>query len=222
MTVVPNRMPVRQRGAVLFVALVFLLLVTLLALTAMGTSILQEKMTGGMRNRQLAEMGAESALRGGEAWLWTLNFSNVPDPDTGAVIGQPLPPCIASSEFTCVRRPSKGALDTVAQAFRTSRTWLPSPHGAPKYRHALSGLSGESETASLAIEPVIMVEDLGRNVPPGYGNQSGAIDPENLTAMRFYRITARSQGGSAATLSVAESVFSSSNLTDTGIEAGTP
>ena len=37
-----------QHGAVLFVALVFLILITLLALTATGTSILQEKMTGGM------------------------------------------------------------------------------------------------------------------------------------------------------------------------------
>lgn len=48
------RVPRDQRGAVLFVALVFLILLTLLALTATSTSILQEKMTGGMRNRQLS------------------------------------------------------------------------------------------------------------------------------------------------------------------------
>ena len=55
--------PRRQRGAVLFVALVFLVLLTLLAVAGMGTSILQERMTGGMRNSQLAQMGAETGLR---------------------------------------------------------------------------------------------------------------------------------------------------------------
>ncbi len=223
MNLEPNRLPRRQRGAVLFVALVFLLLVTLLALTAMGTSILQEKMTGGMRNRQLAEMGAESALRGTEAWLWTLNFTNAPDAASGEVIGQPLPPCIATSAHTCVQRPERnGGLKADVQSFRTSRTWVQAPRSAPRYRHTLTGLTGDAETASLATQPEVMLEDMGRNVPPGYGNQDGAIDPENLTAMRFYRITTRSQGGSAATSSVTESVFSSSNLTDTGIEAGSP
>ena len=53
--------PIRQQGgAVLFVALVFLILLTLLALTATGTSILQEKMTGNMRNAS-SLLGAEAA-----------------------------------------------------------------------------------------------------------------------------------------------------------------
>jgi len=60
----------RQRGAVLFVALVFLLLLTLLGVTASSTSILQERMTGGMRNAHLAGIGTESGLRGGEVDLW--------------------------------------------------------------------------------------------------------------------------------------------------------
>ncbi|MBS0487131.1 MAG: pilus assembly protein PilX, partial [Proteobacteria bacterium] len=56
--------PNRQQGAVLFVALVFLILITLLGLTASGTSILQERMAGGLRNGQMGLMGAETALRG--------------------------------------------------------------------------------------------------------------------------------------------------------------
>ena len=86
-----------QGGAVLFVALVFLILLTLIGLTATGTSILQEKMTGGMRNRQLGLMGAESAMRGGEAYLWTLSFNSAS--------GQPLPPCIDGNTNGCVHRP---------------------------------------------------------------------------------------------------------------------
>ncbi|MCC7256064.1 MAG: pilus assembly protein [Dokdonella sp.] len=204
-------MPASQRGAVLFVALVFLILITLLSLTAIGGSILQEKMTSGMRNGQLSALGADSALRGGEAWMWNLNFT--------AVAGQPLPPCIGSSTQTCVYRPTtSGALRTDVQKFRTSHGWETKLPGAPAYAHAMTGLTGANETASLAEEPQFIIEDMGDNVPPGLGRQSGMIDPENATAYRFYRITARSTGGSAAVQRVFESVFSSTNLTDTGTE----
>lgn len=206
----------RQRGAVLFVALIFLLLITLLALTAIGTSVLQEKMTGGVRNRQLGMMGSESGLRGTEAWLWNLSFAGE----------QPLPPCASNSSGTCVYRPNTdGTLKPTVQAFRTSRTWLgSSPSGAPSYASSLTGFSGDTETASLATQPLVLVEDLGPNVPPGAGRQSGVIDSESNSAGTawFYRVTSRSQGGSAAAVSATESVFSSANLTNTGFNAGTP
>ena len=66
--------PARQRGAVLFVSLVFLVLITLLALTAASTSVMQERMTGGLRNGQLALMGSESTARSVEWLIW--NKSN--------------------------------------------------------------------------------------------------------------------------------------------------
>lgn len=204
------RPPVRQQGAVLFVALVFLLLVTLLALTAIGTSVLQERMTGGMRNRQLSLMGSESALRGTEAMLWSASFAGY----------QPFPPCYGGEgQGTCIYRPGvTGALEADVQQFRTSRTWVDKLSGAPSYGAEVTGLTGDAETAALAVQPQVLVEELGANVPPGAGRQSGVIDPEARTAAVFYRITARSQGGSAATISVTESVFSSANLTNTGID----
>lgn len=209
-----QRSPGRQRGAVLFVALIFLLLITLLTLTAMGTSILQEKMTGGMRNQQLAMMGAESAVRGTEAWLWHVRFN---DPT-----GNPLPPCQGSGS-SCVYRPDiNGTLQSGVQAFRSSFGWVAALPGMPGYAHALTGLSGDDETASLARQPNVLLEDIGPNVPPSAGQQSGAIDPETLNAYHFYRITARSQGGSAAVQRVVESVYSASNMTDAGFGTSTP
>ena len=212
----------RQRGAVLFIALVMLVLITLLAVTAIGSSILQERMVGGLRNQQLGTMGAESGLRGTESWLWNLNFTWTEDVDEDGntvYTGHPLPPCIGSSTGTCVQRPkSDGSPKEGVQAFRTSKTWKDAPAGAPVYGHVLTGLTGDLETASLSRQPAVMIEDMGPNVPPGSGNQSGAIDPENLTASRFYRVTARSEGGNGAIVRVLESVFSSANLTDTGTE----
>lgn len=207
----PSFMPARQRGAVLFVALIFLILITLLALTATGTSILQEKMTGGLRNSQLAMMGSESGLRGEEVRLWNLDFN--------AGAGQPLPPCASNSTGACVYRPLlDGTLDPAIQNFRTSASWVGALPGSVAYAHTLTNLTGGIETASLNAEPITLVEDLGADTPPGTGQQSGAIDPESQSANNFYRITSRSQGGSAAVQRIAESVFSSANLTNTGTE----
>lgn len=40
--------------------------------------------------------------------------------------------------------------------------------------------------------------------------------------MEFYRVTARSQGGSSAVIRAAESVYSAADLTNSGTNAGTP
>lgn len=220
MMTLPNYAPLgrsraRQRGAVLFIALVMLVLITLLALTASSSSMLQEKMVSGMRNQQLSTMGAESALRGTEAWLWNLSFS--------AAEGQPLPPCTGSSTGTCVHRPhSDGTLKQHVQEFRTSRAWVSPPDGAPGYVHTLTSFAEPSlATAALARQPTVMIEDMGPNVPPGAGNQKGVIDSELSTQAgknNFYRVTARSQGGSRTAMRVVESIFSTSDLTNTGTQ----
>lgn len=60
-----------QRGVTLVVSLIFLLLLTILGITAMNTSTLQEKMSGNLRDQDMALQAAESALRGGETALRT-------------------------------------------------------------------------------------------------------------------------------------------------------
>jgi type IV pilus assembly protein PilX len=56
-------------GGALVVSLLMLLVMTLLGVTAMQVTSLEEKMAGNMRDRNLAFQAAESALRGGEALL---------------------------------------------------------------------------------------------------------------------------------------------------------
>lgn len=62
----------RERGVTLVVSLVFLLLLTILGITSIGTSTLQEKMAGNLRDMDMALQAAESALRDGEARLQAL------------------------------------------------------------------------------------------------------------------------------------------------------
>jgi type IV pilus assembly protein PilX len=61
----------RQTGAALVVSLLLLLVATLIGVTAMQVTSLEEKMAGNLRDRNLAFQAAESALRAGEAFLRT-------------------------------------------------------------------------------------------------------------------------------------------------------
>lgn len=56
----------RQTGAVLITALALLIVLTLLGLSGMQNTILEERMAGNYRDRQVAFEAAEAALREGE------------------------------------------------------------------------------------------------------------------------------------------------------------
>lgn len=58
-----------QKGSALLVSLVMLLLITLIAVGGMQGTILQDRMTGNMRDRDLAFQAAEAALREAETFL---------------------------------------------------------------------------------------------------------------------------------------------------------
>ncbi|MFQ5660924.1 MAG: PilX N-terminal domain-containing pilus assembly protein [Gammaproteobacteria bacterium] len=84
----------KQNGAALFVCLMLLLVMTLIGVSAITSSTLEEKMAGNIRNKHLSFQAAEAALRAGEAVAAGLpsdtNFNgtnglyprtNVDDPD---------------------------------------------------------------------------------------------------------------------------------------------
>jgi type IV pilus assembly protein PilX len=58
-----------QTGVALIVALLFLLVMTVLSTSSMRNSMMQERMTGHMRDWQLGFQGAEAALREAEQFL---------------------------------------------------------------------------------------------------------------------------------------------------------
>lgn len=59
----------RQRGIALVMGLIFLAVLTLLSVAAMRGTLLEERMAGNSRDRDLAFQSAELALRAGEAVL---------------------------------------------------------------------------------------------------------------------------------------------------------
>jgi len=62
-------MPRRQHGLVLVVSLIFLLLMTLIGITSIRTTTMEERMAGNTRDQHLAFMAAETTLREAETAL---------------------------------------------------------------------------------------------------------------------------------------------------------
>lgn len=59
----------KQEGAVLLICLVMLLVLTMIGVSSMSNSTLQERMAGGTRDYNQAFQAAEAALRVGEAYV---------------------------------------------------------------------------------------------------------------------------------------------------------
>lgn len=79
--------PARQRGAALIISLIFLLLMTLIGVTSMQSTTMQERMAGNTRERNLAFQAGEAGLRAGETWLE--NQANQVTAETAAQLADP-------------------------------------------------------------------------------------------------------------------------------------
>jgi type IV pilus assembly protein PilX len=64
-----NNLPGRQSGVVLVISLIMLLLLTLIGITGMQTTSLEEKMAGNARDRNIAFQAAESTLLEAEKFI---------------------------------------------------------------------------------------------------------------------------------------------------------
>lgn len=62
----------RQQGAVLVTSLIILLVLTIITISGMQSSIMQEKMTSAVRDSNVSLESAEAALREAEAYIETL------------------------------------------------------------------------------------------------------------------------------------------------------
>ena len=69
----------KQTGSVLIISLLLLIVTTLLGLSSMNNTIMEEKMAGNLRQQNLALQASESALREAEARLGLLDKNTRPD-----------------------------------------------------------------------------------------------------------------------------------------------
>jgi len=169
----------RQRGAALIVALILLIVITLVGLAAVGTTILQNKMTANQYDRQIAFQSAEAALRVATALIPNNPGLIARDCQTGGTVCQANP-------FTDSTLPP-GSIHTVT--------------ANPASGSTSGGASATTFTASpaAAMQPQYVIESLGNWTNPtqnvGFGNTANSrnygVQGAANTAI-YYRITARS------------------------------
>jgi type IV pilus assembly protein PilX len=159
----PPRAPQRQRGAALLVCLIILVLVTLIGLTTMKSSILQEKMSGSNSDKTLAFEAAEMTLRDAEQHI-RANLISV----SGFAAG-----CTAS----LCRAPTDGSSLAETVDWESNRV---ASYGAGTGAAALSGL---------ARQPKYIIELLSEMQPP-QGNSvkaSSTGTAYRITALAYGR-----------------------------------
>lgn len=204
----PSSTGIRQRGAVLIVALVFLLLLTILALAASGRSLLQERMAGALRSAGQADLAADTALRGAEFRLW--KSTNQIGGHLDCLNGS-----ISTDDGCVIYNPGNPPYDATGAVtkFRTLPGWLTGigltykgPAGSVDY-------TATTQNSALYANPQYIIEDMGPELPPGVGalHESGdtgttGAGPGQLNT-HIYRITARATGGNQNTVRIVQSTF---------------
>ena len=140
-----------QRGMVLLVSLVFLLLLTLIGLSSMQSANLQEKMAGSVSLRNQSFQAAEAALRVGESAVQLESYSLAVCSGTS----QCLPPAESSSVSSAGFNSTSGVTWIAAgngfygvQNIGTTLTAVnvPSNTSATLYRVTAVGIAGNSRS----------------------------------------------------------------------------
>lgn len=181
-----------EQGAALVLGLIMLLVVTLLGVAGMRDTLLQEKMAGNMRDREVALQAAEAALRTGEL---VLQQASLPDFNG------------ANGLFAMQERKISG-VPVSEQKFWLEWKWDDSK--SKKF----TGYS----TGDVFQEPRYVVEklstDMSAHAYPKQGGASGGslvqaldLNSEDFIPKQDFRITAMGWGGSEDARVIVQSTY---------------
>lgn len=195
-----------QQGAALAVGLILLLIITLMGYTGMKGTILQDKMAAGLKNRSLAQSGAQSALRAGEQYLY-----NLVETTNGVVIEGTAAGSLSRiySLYNNPGVPSSGLNNTV-EAFK-SNDW--STAGTePAHNYVSASVLG----SALSVQPEFMIQHIRGTTGGGAGGSGGTVEFGNYGAgggsgsspqQSTFLITAKSRSGDGKSFAMMESVY---------------
>lgn len=173
----------RERGAVLVVSMLLLLVMTILALGASQATRMQERMAGSARNHDLALQSAEAGLRAGERFL-----------DNPALTSAPIP-CSVGQCQVYELGVLTAALSYRDQAFQ-DRGWWTANAQSYAAGDTISGPDLAGEEPQYYIEEVEEVPD-SLDIPPT------GPPPSRM----YYRIVSRAEGATPNAQVVLQSTF---------------
>lgn len=184
----------RENGAALIVSLVLLLVLTMLGLSAMSTTTLEERMAGNMQNRMLAFQAGEAALREGE-------FGMAPLTEPPGICAST--PCGDGNVW------QTGALDELDDdlALRDSEWWKTAT--GKSVSNEYKGIRSPDGTAAgypdVAENPRFTVEH--RHFDPDTASATCTSYSSPCTGRHFYRITARGVGKNENADAIVQSTY---------------
>ena len=176
-----------ERGVSLVVALIFLVILSVLGLTAMRVATMEERMSGNSRDRSLAFEAAEAALRDAESDIDCLKFDRInPSPvkrSTGCISG------VTGANATCTN-----GLCCVLNGLTCTEPTVPVyKNSALSFTAAPSVMYGTYTGASAVV---------GLSQQPRY-----LIEPFMVDGKNYYRITVRGYGLNANTQVTLQEVY---------------
>lgn len=175
-----RRLPGRQQGVVLFVALILLLVLTTLGVTLARMQMVEERMAGNEDNHQLAFQAAEAALRAAEDDLGTGIYANAQfAANTGGLYQ-------IWTEPTMTAPPH----DSIASSVNWADPAATLPYRGPP----LTGIPANAQ------QPTVVIEMLPPVTIPSCS--SGAGSPGSV-----FRITAHAFGGDGSAQATLQSVY---------------
>ena len=205
----PSRGARAQRGAVLMVALMFLVILTMLALTSMTGTTLEERMAGQYRDLNIAFQAAEAGLRDAERDIYAVGiqapgaftprsptlsgrtgFGDGSDTADGA--------CTSGSITASFGRGLCYARDTGPWPRFTTASLATGSNVAVVY----GTYTGATALQYVSAQPVYLIEALWLNIPPG---PAKSIASGPLTT--YYRINSRGFGGNPATQVTLQEIY---------------
>lgn len=166
------------RGAVLILCLVFLTVLTLMAMSGMDTSVTEERMAGNMQDYNQAFEAAEVAMESAEAWL-------------GAQLDLPTANSAGTADVWSQNGPDPDSDAVSWWAERDAPWWTANAESS-------AGLQQVAQQPQYVIEEYFVSSD-GQNLVQGTGE---------LPATRvLHRITARGVGGSGTSEVMLQSTY---------------
>jgi type IV pilus assembly protein PilX len=197
----PARGARAQRGAVLMVALMFLVILTMLALTSMTGTTLEERMAGQYRDLNLAFQAAEAGLRDAERDIYAVGIA-----PPGSYV--PRSPTIQGrSGFGDGTDTANGSCTsgTPTAAFGRGLCYPRDTGPWPRFTTASLAVgsaiavpygtyTGATALQYVSAQPVYLIEALWSGIPAGPA-RSIAAGPQTT----YYRINSRGFGANPAT-----------------------
>lgn len=194
-----------QHGSALVIGLLFLVVLTLMATTALMAATSQERTAAAQRQSTMALLGADAAARAGERWLYDFYLRAYGESLIGTMAGE-------DGLFT----PAALFEDPMLVAFVEQSRWI-ADRGV-QVDQAFADFAGAPASAKLVEQPRYLIEDLGVLRPGGVsstrelGVTGGAgyaswITPGGNEDLRIYKITAKSRGASGTLARTVTSTF---------------